>query len=191
MLKELIGLATNFAKNYEKGKNQLFSNHVEPLKQNIHQAHDDYLRAFLEARKSLQHREVPASEILDFLEERRHSLAAQRDLTRALAAALQQADRRIVTPNAWQAFQKFSEASLNYFVAADSIAGSSWYTDFIHFMKVSRIVGMESKFFDHNVFGNDPRTDLINHITIIVDKRLPSKLNDVNLLYAELRSSLL
>jgi hypothetical protein len=58
-------------------------------------------------------------------------------------------------------------------------------------MKVSRLANTENNFFNNNVFGNDPRTDMIKHINKIVEQRLPAKLDSIHIQYAALRSALL
>ena len=129
--------------------------------------------------------------MLDFLENRRHDLSAQRDLIKQLAQELLDADRRIVTSGTWESFECFCQAVVNYFNAGNSIANASWYSDFIRFMKVSRMAESESTFFDRNVFGNNPRLDTINAINSIIDSRLPTAMAQINKYYAELRVSLL
>jgi len=166
-------------------------NHVQELQDKIETIHADYIKAFREIRASLRDKKVPFEELLIFLEDRRHDLAAQRDLTKKIAMEMQDADRRIVMHDAWFSFKDYCKAVENYFDASSSIARYSWFTQFIQFMKVSRLAGSEDEFFNSNVFGNDPREDIIHHISAILDRRLPKALEEVNLRYAVLRSQLL
>ncbi|GLX86958.1 hypothetical protein tloyanaT_32110 [Thalassotalea loyana] len=153
--------------------------------------HKDYISAFIEIRKNLKDKEVPATELLDFLEDRKHEFLAQRKMAKAIAEELKNAERRIVWNSAWISFEGFCDSIIDYLGDSNSISNASWYTDFINFMKVSRLGGLEAKFFDRNVFGNDPRVDIIEHINILVDSRLPKKLETVQERYAELRIHLL
>jgi hypothetical protein len=191
MILDLIKLVSDFAKSYESGKAKLFNSHVEILKTKIDEIHADYVKSFVNVRTSLEQKEVPISEMLDFLEARRHDLAAQRDLVQHLATELRNADSRVVTPTTWTAFENFCGAIVNYFNAGNSIANASWYSDFIRFMQISRMASLEAKFFETNVFGNDPRRDVIEKISLILEHRLPAALSEVNKYYAELRSALL
>ncbi len=180
-----------FLREYDKGKNQLFKSHIEPLMRDIEEIHTDYITAFIKIRSSLKDKKVPNNELLDFLEDRRHELAAKRNIVKTLAAELERAERRMVRNGAWISFKAFCEAIVEYFEASDNIGSPSWYTQFIHFMKTYRLAGIEDSFFDSNPFGNDPRTDIISHINIIVEERLPKKLNKIHTHYSELRSALL
>ncbi len=188
---DILSPITSVIKSYEAGKKQLMDNHVQHLQENIESIHADYVNNFKEIRSSLRDEKVPVDDLLVFLEDRRHDLASQRDFTKTLAKELQEADRRIVTHDAWLAFKNYCAAVENYFDASNSVACYSWYTQFIQFMKVSRLGGMEEKFFEENVFGNDPRIDLIDHISVILDRRLPNAMAEVNLHYSKLRSHLL
>jgi hypothetical protein len=190
MIKDMIELILSFMEKYEKGKAQLFNNHIEPLKNQIYEIHSDYLNSFIEVKKSLEKKEIPISEMLHFLEQRRHDLAGQRDLSQTIAIELKKANKSIVPTHAWEAFENFNNSILNYFVSANAVARASWYSDFIHFMKVYQMMG-DIDFFETNVFGNDPRTDTIEHVTLIIEKRLPAALNEINKNYAALRSALL
>lgn len=190
MLKDLIELIINFTDKYKKGKSELFHNHIEPLKNQIHQIHKDYISSFAEAKRSLENKEIPFNDILKFLEQRREELSAERDLTKSIAAELQKADRKIVSPHTWEAFENFNTSVVNYFTATNSIARASWYSDFIHFMLVWQAID-SAHFFDQNAFGNDPRVDTIQHLDLLIGKKLPAALSEVNRNYAALRGALL
>lgn len=185
------GVLTTIISGYESEKNKLFNNHVDPLMKNIERIHNDYLDAFIKIRKDLKHKEVPATELLDFLEERKHELVAQRRMAKTIAEELKSAERRIVRNQAWSSFEGFCNSVIEYLGDSNSISNPSWYTEFIRVMKNSRHAGIEAKFFDYNAFGNNPRTDIIEHINILVDHRLPRKLENIQKRYAELRSYLL
>lgn len=180
-----------FLGSYDAQKKGLFDSHVAPLMADIEEIHRDYISAFLEIRLSLQNRQVPKENLLQFLEDRRHQLASKRNLSKRLAEELSNAERRVVRKEAWMAFKNFCAAVEEYFEASDQIGAPSWYTQFISFMRVSRLGGFEGEFFNKNVFGNDPLADMIFHIDKIVEQRLPAKLNNVHVQYAVLRSSLL
>lgn len=185
------GVLTKIISGYESEKNKLFNNHVDPLMKDIERIHDDYLDAFIKIRKDLKHKEVPATELLDFLEERKHELVAQRRMAKTIAEELKSAERRIVRNQAWSSFEGFCNSVIDYLGDSNSISNASWYTEFIRVMKNSRQAGIESKFFDFNAFGNNPRADIIEHINILVEHRLPRKLGTIQKRYAELRSYLL
>ncbi|WP_341705855.1 hypothetical protein [Halopseudomonas sp.] len=191
MIELIQNFLTAIISGYESEKNKLFNNHVMPLMDEINKIHHDYIGAFIKIRKDLNNKEVPISELLDFLEERKHDFITQRSMAKTIAEELKKAERRIVRNNAWEAFEGFCDAVIDYLRDSNSISNASWYTDFIRFMKVSRAIGMENKFFEHNAFGNDPRVDIIEHINILVDRRLPQRLKAVQTKYAELRSYLL
>lgn len=190
MLADLIKLVSSFAGDYEKGKAQLFNSHVEPLKTQIHHIHKDYVNTFLEVKNALEKKEIPLNDTLVFLEQRRHDLAAERDLLKCLTAELKTTNRRIVAPRTWNAFKDYNESIAAYFVTANSIARASWYSDFIRFMKIDQGFGRTT--LDCNAaFGNDPRKDTIEHVTLLLDRKLPVAMNEINRHYATLRSSLL
>jgi len=182
---------SGFLSSYDSQKKGLFDSHVTPLMTGIEEVHRDYISTFLEIRASLQNKEVPKEKLLQFLEDRRHQLASKRNLSKRLAEELSNAERRVVRNGAWEAFKNFCTSVEEYFEASDQIGAPSWYTQFIAFMRVARLGNMENDFFNSNVFGNDPRIDVITHINIIVEKRLPAKLNNVHIQYAALRSALL
>lgn len=188
---KIFSFLFGFLNSYDAQKKGLFDSHIEPLMQSIEEIHRDYISTFIEIRSSLKNKEVPEQSLLDFLEDRRHQLASRRDLAQQLAKELQSAERRVVTSGTWEAFKNFCISVVEYFEASDCIGAPSWYTDFIKFMNVARLVKLEKTFFDKNVFGNDPRTDMIAHINKIVEERLPAKLNNVHVKYAALRSALL
>lgn len=190
MIKDIVDLVLNFADRYKAGRADLFNYHVEPLKDRVHEIHRDYMKSFVSAKSSLENKEVPVTDILSFLEQRRIELVGERDLVKSLADALLSMDRTFSTPFIFVALEEFAMAVSNYFVASNAIARASWYSDFINFMQVSRIME-ESNFFDKNYFGNDPRMDTIEHLNMIIDKRLPRALSEVNKNYAILRSALL
>ncbi|EKO3802557.1 hypothetical protein ACP6IB_26990 [Vibrio harveyi] len=193
MMKQVFSLMVNGIKGYEKGKQQLFNFHVEPIQEKINEIHKDYLTSFMQVRKSLDKEEVPTLELLNFLEERRNELLTQRELTKALAVELQNADRRLVGPKAWQYFNDYCKSVEDYFNAGNAPSRFSWYSDFIRFMKSSRQANLQDIYFSklNGCFGNDPRQDLIAEIDVVLTKKLPEALKQVHTNYAKLRSSLL
>lgn len=190
MIKDIVDLVLNFADRYKAGRADLFNYHVEPLKDRVQEIHRDYMKSFVSARFSLENKEVPIAEVLNFLEQRRIELVGERDLVNSLADALLSMDRKFSAPFVFDALESFAMAVSNYFVASNAVARASWYSDFIRFMRVSRIME-DSSFFDEKYFGNDPRVDTIEHLNVIIDKRLPRALSEVNKHYAILRSALL
>ncbi|ELG4788199.1 hypothetical protein ABMY12_22215 [Vibrio vulnificus] len=192
-MKQVFDLLVSCVKGYENGKQQLFNLHVEPIQQKIDEIHKDYLKSFTEVRRSLDKKEVPTAELLDFLEERRIELLAQRELTKALACELQQADRRLIGPKTWKCFIEYCNSVEAYFHTGNAPSGYSWYSDFIRFMKVSRKANLQDIYFTKldGCFGNDPRTDLIAEIDFVLERKLPTALKKVQSNYAKLRSSLL
>lgn len=188
---KIFNFLFGFLSSYDAQKKGLFDSHVSPLMEGIEEIHRDYIATFIEIRTSLQNREVPEEKLLRFLEDRRHQLASKRNLFKRLAQELSTAERRMVRNGAWEAFINFCTSVEEYFEASDRIGAPSWYTQFLAFMKVARLGGMEKDFFNNNVFGNDPRTDMIMHINKIVEQRLPAKLDNVHMQYAALRSALL
>lgn len=188
---KIFGFLFGFLTSYDSQKKKLFDSHVTPLMEGIEEIHRDYISTFLEIRVSLQNREVPEEKLLQFLEDRRHQLASKRNLSIRLAEELSGAERRLVRNGTWEAFKNFCASIEEYFEASDRIGAPSWYTQFIAFMKVSRLANTKNDFFNNNVFGNDPRTDMIKHINKIVEQRLPAKLDSIHIQYAALRSALL
>lgn len=190
---QIFDLLVNCVKGYEEGKQQLFNLHVEPIQLKIDEIHKDYLKSFTQVKQSLNKKEVPTTELLDFLEERRIEFLAQRELTKALASELQKADRRLVGPKTWKCFIEYFESVEDYFYTGNAPGGYSWYSDFIHFMRVSRKANMQDVYFSklHDCFGSDPRKDLIVDIDFILERKLPVALKKVQSNYAKLRSSLL
>lgn len=192
-MKRIFDLLVNCVKGYEKGKQQLFNLHVEPIQLKIDEIHKDYLKSFTQVKQSLDKKEVPTAELLDFLEERRIEFLAQRELTKALACELQKTDRRLIGPKTWKCFIEYLESVEAYFYTGNAPGGYSWYSDFIRFMKVSRKANMQDVYFARldGCFGNDPRKDLIADIDFILERKLPVALKKVQSNYAKLRSSLL
>ena len=179
---------------YEGEKQKLFYSHIEPLMNHISEFHNEYIQSFRYIKQSLEKKEIPTSELLDFLEERKHQRSAERNLTKELAKALTEAERRLVRKSTWDLFNNFSKAAFDYFIASNEIARHSWYTDFINLMKLFRDVEdreIKHEVFNSNIFGNDPRSDLILHLSKIIEKDLPAKLTEVNKYYAKLRGELL
>ncbi|KUO23404.1 hypothetical protein AVO51_17410 [Vibrio cholerae] len=192
-MKQIFDLLMNCIQGYENGKQQLFNLHVEPIQQKIDEIHKDYLKSFTQVRRSLDKKEVPTLQLLDFLEERRVELLVQRELTKALARELQKTDRRPIGPKTWKCFVEYCESVEAYFDTGNGPSKYSWYSDFIRFMKVSRKVNLHNIYFTEldGGFGNDPRKDLIKEIDFVLEKKLPVALKKVQSNYAKLRSSLL
>lgn len=189
---DILQLIVNLVSGYERGKEKLFISHIDPIMDQLQTIHKDYIESFEKIRRDLNSKVVPVSELLDFLEERRNSLLHLRDLTIKLAEELEKAERRIVRHDDWEAIKSFCNSVVDYFEASDSVARYSWYSDFIRFMKVSRMAGREDAHFEgKNPFGNDPRADVISHLNVILGRRLPAKMGAVNSGYAQLKAVLM
>lgn len=193
-LKFIWDMIVGLIKGYEAEKSKLFENHVEPLHQKLLLIHMDYIAGFQELKRHLQDKSKPLPEVVEFLEERRRNKAALRGLAGNITKELEAAERRLVRADAWDEIKAFTTAIAEYLDASVRFTGSTWFSGYLDLVKQKIKLGAENPWFDISIHGEPKgdraRQDLINMITPILDRDLPSALVQVNASYAKLKTLL-
>jgi hypothetical protein len=182
---------TGLLKLHDEQKTILFTKHVEPLQKLVLKVHDDYIDGFGQALKALQTKSRPLPTVVDFLEERRRTAAAIRDLTAQTSEQLRQAERRVVRTDAWDALKDYCEAITDYLQPQGDFKALTWYAGYLEHVKFALAKAQENPWWDPSISGQPKgdfaRMDLINQIKPILDRDLPAALGRVNETYARLR----
>jgi hypothetical protein len=180
----------DFARGYSARKKDFFENHIEPLQQKMIAIHKDYVSGFQEISRHLRDGSKPASELVEFLKERRRDYEHERTQARDLAAELENVRKAGINDDRWREVEQYCDAIVAYFSASADVGSISWYSDFVRAIESSIRAGLNDVYPGAGFSGN-PRTDLLEAIKDALDRGLPRAFQKVSSSYAVLRARFL
>lgn len=165
---------------------------VDGLQQRMDAIHRDYMTSFQQLRQHMRSRTTPPAGIIAFLEERRADLEAERQVSKDLARYLGESPKKSMPEGRKNDVEEYCHAVLDYFKCGSSIAGLSWYGDYVNSVRVHVERPRPGRdVWTVNTITEDAAAVLLNEIDDIVTKHLPAKFGRVSTSYARFRAGLL
>jgi hypothetical protein len=187
----LWNVVSELVKGHGTQKKEFFQNHIEPLQDRVLRIHQDYIAGFEEVRRLIKDDSKPSEEIIEFLLERRREYDSQRQLSRHMAEEIEKAKKLPIDKKLLEAVSNYCDSIVEYFNASASIAGVSWYTEFIDNVRFQSSLRTVDVVWKGSGISGNPRSDLLESVDIVLDKFLPMAFDKVSAMYAALRAQLL
>jgi hypothetical protein len=175
-------------------RHDFFKDHVEPLQAKMADIHKDYISGFQEIRRHLKDQSEPASDLIEFLKERRRAYDHERVLALQVANELEMVRKVGINSDLLELVKGYCESILKYFSASASMAGFTWYSGFIDTVETwikSGYGSMGESVWREVGYSSKPREELLAAVDSVLDERLPQAFAKVSGLYALLLARLL
>ncbi len=183
-------MVTELVNGYSSDKKDILTIHVEPIHSTMLEIHKDYISGFQDALKHIKNKEIPPSQVIEFLKQRRRDYEAQRDLAEKLALEFDAAPRRVIGTDTWANIKGFCSAVVDYFIADSNVTGLSWYSFLIDDVESKVNSGLYTSVWDTGAIYGDPRHELEKGINQALNVGLPEALSRINRYYAALKRQL-